>query len=338
MTLPDPRPIAEIETVDADVFDRDIQAGYRPVVMRGLAADWPAVRAARTSDTALVDYLRRFDSGKPAEVLVGPPEIAGRFFYEDAMRHTNFQKRHGPLSALLDRLLHIRDMAEPDSLYAGAVSAADYLPGWIEDNPMPLALSGATPRLWIGNATHVSTHFDETSNVAVVVAGRRRFTLFPPEQLGNLYVGPFHFTIAGPPVSMVDLDHPDLDRYPRFAEAMNHAQSAVLEPGDAIYIPPIWWHNVKALSAFNVMANFWWEPPLSQSPLAALLHAIMAVRDLPREHRQAWRAWFDRYVFDDDAAEAAAHLPPHVRGAAGPPTPERNTQLRRQLAAAFSDD
>ncbi len=65
--------------------------------------------------------------------------------------------------------------------------------------------------------------------------------LFPPEQAANLYVGPLDMTMAGQPTSMVDLEQPDLARFPRFASAQASAQMVLLEPGDAIYIPAMWW-------------------------------------------------------------------------------------------------
>jgi len=314
------RRVEELQSgLDDDILSA-IEAAYRPVILRGLASDWPAVTVGRRSDADLAAYLKRFDNGKPAEVLVGPPEIRGRFFYDDDLRGCNFQKRHGALSALVDHVLAMRNVLQPDAIYAGAAAAAEHLPGWDAENTLPVRLPDAVARLWIGNATHVSTHFDEASNIAVVIAGQRRFTLFPPEQFENLYVGPLHFTIAGPPVSMVDIDAPDLDRYPHYAEAARHALVADLMPGDAIYIPPIWWHNVKATAAFNVMANFWWEAPDATSPLDALMRSIVAIRDLPDPLRSAWRRWFERYVFDDDAADLTAHLPGHVRDIPRPNT------------------
>ena len=90
--------------------------------------------------------------------------------------------------------------------------------------------------LWIGNRTHTATHWDQSQNLACVVAGRRRWTLFPPEQLKNLYVGPLEFTLAGQPTSLVDIDAPDLKTYPRFAEALKVARRAELGPGDALYM------------------------------------------------------------------------------------------------------
>ncbi len=281
------------------------------------------MQAAKNSDQDLVDYLARFDRGRAAELLIGPPEIEGRFFYNASLTGCNFQKRSTPLAGLLRHLLALRAVSNPDALYAGAAATDDHLPGWSSQNGLDFPLPTAVPRIWIGNRTHVATHFDEASNIAVVVAGRRRFTLFPPEQFENLYVGPFHITIAGPPVSMVDITNPDLVRYPRFAEAARHALVANLEPGGRLVHSADLVHDVQALEPFNVMVNYWWEDPDSVSPLATLTQAIRAMRDLSPPHRAAWQRWFERYVFAPDAPNAADHLPAHARGVAGPPSPER---------------
>lgn len=329
-------PVPERTGIDPARFEEEIAAAFAPVVLRGLAADWPAVMAARRSDEDVAGYLSAMDTGRPAQLFVGPPEIDGRFFYNDALAGCNFQTRAAPIGGLLRHLLSIRAKPDADAIYAGAAATDEHLPKWSAENPLPFPLPTAKARVWVGNRTHVATHFDESSNIAVVVAGRRRFTLFPPQQLDNLYVGPLHLTIAGPPVSMVDCDRPDLSTYPRFAQAWEHALVAELEPGDAIYIPPIWWHDVRALAPFNVMVNHWWEEEGAVSSLGALKQTLRAVRDLPAPHRAAWRHWFERFAFDDDAAHAADHLPEHARGIAGPPSASRTAFLRDQDQQAGS--
>jgi len=320
--------VAERDSVDPARFGEEVVAPYRPLVLRGYASEWPAVKAASQSDEALAAYIAGLDSGRQTELLVGPPEIGGRYFYDDGLHGCNFQKRSTTVSGLLTYLLRQRDRDQTTALYAGAAATDAVLPGWSADNPLGLDLPTAQARVWIGNESHVATHFDESSNIAVVVAGRRRVTLFPPEQVDNLYLGPLHLTIAGPLVSMVDVAKPDLDRYPRYAEAERHALHADLEPGDALYIPPIWWHAVHAQGGFNVMVNHWWEEPGSRSVIPTMIAALRAVRDLPAAHRQAWRHWFDRMVFDDAAPAMADHLPEHARGYAGPPSPARAAFLR----------
>jgi hypothetical protein len=324
-------PVFEAGPVDAARFESEIAHDYRPVVMRGLATDWPAVRAALNSDRAIGDYILRFDGRLSADVMVAPASIKGRFFYSDNLRGFNFERGKAPFSSLVEQLLAMKDVPSAPAIYAGAAAAEDYLPGWAEANRLPLPTPDAVPRLWIGNASRVSTHYDVSSNVAVVVAGRRRFCLFPPEQGKNLYVGPLDVTLAGQPVSLVDLEAPDFVQYPRFAEAQAQMQVAVLEPGDAIFIPSMWWHDVKALGAFNVLVNYWWGQKGVASPFPALIHAILAIRDLPVAEREAVHGWFDQYVFGSDAGKAAAHLPEAARGVLGAPSPERTAAIRDYL-------
>jgi hypothetical protein len=189
----------------------------------------------------------------------------------------------------------------------------------------------------VGNSITVTTHYDISDNIACVVGGRRRFTLFPPDQIRNLYVGPIHFTLAGQPVSMVSLEEPDLARYPRFEQALPTAQVAELEPGDAIFIPYFWWHHVKSLEGFNVLVNYWWDGtnPKFGSPYDCLLHGFLTLRHLPASQRAAWRAVFDHYVFQTDV-DPVAHLPPERRGALAEMTPELAAHIKSALLKRLS--
>ncbi len=85
----------------------------------------------------------------------------------------------------------------------------------------------------------------------------------------------------------------DAERFPRFAEAVKHARTAVLEPGDAVYIPSMWWHHVEGLESLNILVNHWWLPVpyYLGAPSDALLHAILSIRELPAAQRKAWRVF-----------------------------------------------
>jgi hypothetical protein len=329
-----PRAI-EVDRVTPEMFAAEIAPSYRPVVMRGLVADWPAVAAGRAGAAAMAAYLRRFDRGHPADVMVAAPGIGGRFFYDDDLRGFNFKRAKVNLPLLLDQLVAQQDDAAAPALYAGAAAVAEQVPGWTEENALPLDAPDAVPRIWLGNASRVSMHYDVSDNIAAVVAGRRRFALFPPEQARNLYVGPLDVTIAGQPTSMVDLEDPDLDRHPRFAEALQAMTIAELEPGDALFVPSLWWHEVKATGPLNVLVNYWWGQPAAASPFPALVHAIMAVRDLPPGQRAAMRDWFDLYVFGDEAQGVADHLPVDARGVLDRPSPARDDAIRQYLIRAL---
>ncbi len=330
-----PLPLPERGAVDDATFAREVVGADRPIVLRGQFEHWPAVSAAQGGDRAVAHYVGRFTGGTPIQIMVGSPEIGGRFFYQEGMEKLNFGRHHVPAQAMMIELLRLADDGNPHALYASACDAATHLPGWEEENPLDMPLSDPVARVWIGNRAQVATHYDLGSNLAVVVAGRRRFTLFPPEQLSNLYVGPLERTIAGPPVSMVDPEAPDLERYPRFAQAVPHARAAELAPGDAIFIPSLWWHHVRALGAINILVNYWPALDPTTSPLSALIHAMMSVRDLSLRERGVWRAWFEHYVFADEARTAGQHLPIAVRGFAGPGSEQRTQQMLRFLLASL---
>jgi hypothetical protein len=333
------RPIAEYEGVDRETFERDIVPKGEPAVFRGLLSDWPAVEAASGGDEALADFLRGAASEEPFEAWFGAPEIEGRFGYNADFSGFNHERKLATVDQLLDLLLRQKGQERPYSMYAGGIPIRRHLPGLLATVPVPiLDMERATLiSLWLGNRTRTAAHWDLPQNLACVVAGRRRFTLFPTEQLKNLYVGPLDFTLAGQPISLVDIDSPDLEKHPRFAEALEAARTAELGPGDALYIPSLWWHAVASLDELGAMINFWWrdaEPPLL-TPLNALYHAVITMKNLPPNELAAWRALFDHYIFGA-AGDPVEHLPEKARGILGKRTPELVERVKKLLIDALS--
>ena len=330
--------VAEWHDVTADSFAEEIVPRGVPAVLRGLIADWPAVAASRASGNAARTYLAVLDRGGPVEAFVAPAAARGRYFYADDMRGFNFERHKGTIAEVLRFLGTIEGREGAPSVYVGSAPIPEQMPDFAAANRLALlAGKAAIPRLWFGNESVVSPHFDLSDNIACVVAGRRRFTLFPPDQLANLYVGPLDHTMAGQPASMVDLAAPDFDRYPRFREALAAASTVELEPGDALYIPAMWWHQVEALAPFNVLVNYWWDdaPPDAGSPFEAMIHGILAIADLPPERRRIWRRMFDHYVFREEG-DPAAHLASEHRGILAPSSPPLRARIRQFLIRSLS--
>lgn len=329
-------PVAVYENVTQQSFIEVIASAGRPAILKNLADNWPAVTLARRGDEALIDYLKACDNGRPADIMVGAPAIRGEFFYNNDLSDTNFTRETAGLSATLDRLWAQKGQAAPEAVYIQSVPVQDHFPRFAIENNIPFIPPDVVPHIWAGNPLRVQTHHDLSNNIAVCVSGRRRFTLFPPEQLVNLYVGPFDFTLAGPPVSMVSLENPDFDQYPRFREALAVAEVAELEPGDALYMPYGWWHHVRTLEAFNVLVNYWWNEARAGlgSPYDALLHAVLGIRDMPPPQREMWKVMFDYYVFASHG-DPVAHLPQTRQGPLGKLTPELNRKMRQQLIQAL---
>jgi len=326
--------VKELSGLTARDLQPQLLHATEPLVLRGLVADWPAVQAG-TSAGGITPYLRGFDHGATVGAWLGPPEIEGRFHYNERFSGFNFSREFVKFAQVLTLLERHRDDPRPPAIYVGSTTIDTCVPGFREHNDLGAdALAALQPlaSLWLGNRARVAAHQDLPDNLACVVAGRRRFSLLPPEQVGNLYVGPLEHTLAGQPTSLVDFTAPDLQRFPRFAEAQRHLRVAELAPGDAIFIPSMWWHHVEALDRCNLLVNYWWRrtPAHLDSPMAALLHTLMTVRELPPEQRAAWRALFDHYVFDADE-HTAAHLPPHARDVLGPLDETTVRALRARL-------
>jgi oxalate decarboxylase/phosphoglucose isomerase-like protein (cupin superfamily) len=332
-----PVPIPEWKNVTPERFRDEIVPAARPVVMRGLVGAWPAVEAGRTSPKAICDYMRRFDQDRQIKTMSGPPRINGRFFYNDDLSGFNFQQQPARVSTVLDFLLEHAADERPPALAAQSITARDNLPGFSAENRLALVADTVDPRVWIGNAVTVAAHYDPAENIACVVAGSRRFTLFAPEQISNLYIGPMELTPAGATISLVPFDDVNLETHPRFAAAHAAALTAELGPGDAIYIPYLWWHHVRSLEPVNMLVNYWWTPPaeVHGTPRDALMHAILAIKALPPAHRQAWEAIFSHYVFQN-AGDPGAHLPKERRGVLGHISPDLARGIRAMLARTFA--
>lgn len=304
----------------------------RPVVFRGAVADWPAVTAAQTSPEALIAYLKACDNGRPcAAFRQGAGD--GRFFYGETGGF-NFQRAEVPLGMTLDRLDRLRGAATGEHIYIQSAPLKDHMPRFKADNSLPGI--AAEPRVWIGNRSITQIHFDLYDNLVCMVAGRKRFVIFPPEQTANLYMGPVETTVSGVPTGMANLENPDFVAHPRFGLALDAAAEAVLEPGDILFIPYMWWHHVVSTDDLNVQVNYWWNPagPEMGQAMHVLILAMLNLRDLPAQQKTAWRAMFDHLVFGEADAD---HLPPDQRGILGGLTPEQRSHIRRQLGQNLQD-
>lgn len=339
-----PRRTRVIEHVapDAIPFDQ-LMAEQRPTILKGVARSWPIVVQGLKSPRSAAAYLKGFDAGKPVVGFTGKPEIKGRFFYNDDVTGFNFEGARVGLSAVLERAVECIDDVEAPAFYIGSTDLSIYLAGFREaandlvlNHPM-FAAHPPIASIWIGNRTTASAHYDMSHNLACCAVGKRRFTLFPPDQVANLYPGPLEPTPGGQVISMVDFIAPDFEAHRGFREALEVAEIAELEPGDVLFYPALWWHHVEALDPFNVLVNYWWNtsPAFMDTPQNTLLHALLSLRDRPEPEKQAWKALFEYYVFGP-AALAGAHLPEHARGPLGTLDELGARRLRAQLLSRLN--
>lgn len=308
-----------------------------PVILKGAVKNWALVSEGKKSNEDAIAYLKSFYNGKNVGTFFGAPDIQGRFFYNKEVTGLNFESRRASMDEVLDQIQEHLGEEKPPAFYIGSTTIDACLPGLREHNDIVFndeMFEGNEPlaSIWIGNPSIASAHYDAPNNIACCAVGRRRFTLFPPDQIHNLYPGPLEPTPGGQAISMVDFTNPDFEKYPRFREAIATGQVADLEPGDALFYPSMWWHQVEALAPFNILINYWWStsPKFMGTPMNVLKHALLSLRDRPEHEKRAWKHVFDYYIFGP-SEHAGEHLPEHARGELGPIDDAKSRQLRAYL-------
>ena len=328
--------IRVIENCQSNHLPEEILLSNEPLLLKNFVHDWPLVKEAKKSDSAVISYLRNFDAKKPLTAMTGDPSIKGRIFYNEDLSGFNFDYRRVSLEEIFQKLTECSKLQEPPMIYVGSTNIDNWLPGFREENDITLGKHQPIASLWIGNRSRVAPHYDFPTNIACSVAGKRRFTFFSPEHLDNLYVGPIDFSPAGQPISLVDLLDPDYEKFPKYRNAESDAIVADLDVGDAVLIPSMWWHHVEARNDLNVLVNYWWRttPNFMGSPLNVLQHAIMGLRDLPDEQRGIWKSLFDYYVFNQKE-ENISHIPENARGALNPMDENIAAKIKNVLSDKF---
>ncbi len=310
-----------LEGINPQSIPREIITLTEPVILKSLVGDWPMVHAGKISDHASADYLKSFYNGNQTIVCKIPAENNGRMFYNENCTRLDYESYRGRIDETLDLILQAAQQPGSPTYYIASNIIPTHLPGFSEQNSIVVPREPHAEALpdrvsvWIGGATTATCHFDALDNIACCVAGKRRFTLFAPDQVSNLYPGPLEPTPGGQVISLVDFKNPDFKQFPRFQQALENAQVAELEPGDALYIPSMWWHHVESLNSYNILVNYWWEdsPAFLTSGMNALYMAMLGIRDKPAHEREGWKHLFNHYIFDG-AEKANAYIPPEGRG------------------------
>ncbi len=319
-----------VDEIEQDELPAALAAG-RPVIIRQFASHWPLVQAFQTSEMAGMEWLQQ--QAQPVSVdVLSSAHNNGYYSYqrneEGGLAGFNFNRDRTILPELLQRFT-TDEIQQP--CYVGSTSLATSFPALADLVISDVIPAQALTSIWFGNESCIPAHFDWPDNIAVNVGGERRFTLFPSSAIAHLYPGPFHPTPAGQVVSLVDFRDINHQQFPTAEQALAVARVGVLQPGDAIFIPSMWWHQVEGLASFNVLVNAWWrEAPVGDNPLHALMHTLLAFNGLPEQEKAHWQSLFNHYVFSDDA-KRFDQVPDELRGVTGTLSPEQRRQFRSLL-------
>ena len=331
-----------ISGIKSDIVPSEVFSSTTPVILKGLVNDWPLTQKEDKPLNALISQLKKHYNGRPVPTYFADAKIKGRLAYNESVNRLNFDIKQANINDTLDEIISGINNDNPPLRYIASSSIDLYFPGLRKENDIsfendffktnPLDRLDPMVGIWIGNKTIAPCHYDAQNNIACCIAGKRKFTLFPPDQIENLYPGPLEPTPGGQVISMVDFNQPDFVKYPKFELALSQGEIAELEPGDALFIPSMWWHQVESKSNFNTLINYWWDtiPRINGQGMHALHHALLSLRDRPENEKEAWKNIFDYYIFGKSEL-AGEHLPEEARGVLGPIDDQHARQLRALL-------
>ncbi len=228
--LPGISEVPRLAMLDAAAFRARAALGL-PFLMRGLVQRWPLSRLAP-------DVLRQQFSHVPVRARVGD-YINTAFAADRAMQDMS-------MGQYLDLVAEGKDALPP---YLGNLELRELnrLCHW----PTYFDKMGP-PRFWVGPAGTVTPlHCDYDDNIFAQVWGRKRIFLSPPHHDVFLYPSEANAILFGSPF---DPEAPDFERFPLTRQAT--MIECIVEPGDMLYVPAGWYHQVRALT-FSLSSNRW---------------------------------------------------------------------------------
>lgn len=230
-----PKPILELseETTWEHFWSKYVRAN-QPVVLRGHATKQRAYHLWTD------EYLRKQWGSKVVSVEVNKSEERGgpstEMPFQDFLKKMYKDEHRAQFYAIVNF---------DDDMTA----RADF------DLPEPFCCKEVAPQsltLWMSSGGTTSVlHEDDAENVLMLLAGRKKVMLVHQDEARNIYS---HIPSMGG-TSPVHQDAVDLEAFPRFAN-VSWLQGE-LGPGDMLYIPHSYWHQVVS-DERNVAVNLWW--------------------------------------------------------------------------------
>jgi hypothetical protein len=239
-------PVERVSALSREAFRERFFTAERPVVLVGAVLRWKACSSWTE------EYLR----STIGDVVVSVSVSTDGIFGGDPKKGMTARREVMKVSDFLDLMYGRKQSAK--RYYLQQQLLHDAFPALAFDIEAPIYgrhKQLGKPALWLGPAGSISpAHYDISHNFLAQVSGRKRVVLYPRRDLDKLY--PFSMMSSIPHLSRVDIEKPDLTRFPRFIEAT--AFEATLEPGDMLFIPFAWWHQVYSIEA-GASVNFFWS-------------------------------------------------------------------------------
>lgn len=218
--------------VSKDEFIDRYVRGCRPVVLTDIANDWPAVR--RWSPQDLKSRFGHIEVEIQAERNSDPNYEQNKLNLRHTHRLGDFVDRVLACGPTNDYYMTANNEVLRRPEFAALLADIGTLPEFCDASQLDRLSS-----FWFGPAGTVTPlHHDTVMLFHTQIVGRKRWRFISPLETPKLYN---HSGVFSP----IDVDRPDLARYPLFSQA--HMIEVVIEPGETVFLPLAWWHQVTSL-------------------------------------------------------------------------------------------
>lgn len=263
--------LESIETVSRDTFFDNFIWPSKPVVLKGLSKDWTH------AGLWTPEFLQQRLNNKTMPVTCSD----GNYDYHRDLDDW-IDRSHEKIMAFDDIVAQINSpTGSHQKWYVNQKSMAEQFPELAGDYSVPHLIEPEfllSTNLWFGSQGNKSAlHYDQPNNLLVQCYGSKTLILFPPEDFENLYPSPRlnHF-------SRVHVADPDYTRHPKAKQTS--PIKVTLQPGDTLYIPPFWWHEVNS-DTNSISVNFFWRSYTHQLAVPAIQYVLPQIADkLPEKY------------------------------------------------------
>ncbi len=229
-------PVEEVRAIDKSDFKDNHLDGQKPLVIRGFASNWEALKKWN------LEYFASLESSSAVNVLNGEYIQGTQKF------------KSGDFQAFINDLR--KEENRDEKTYLAAMNIFNYFPELKKDTDFSLYSSFTSFNLklaWIGPRGTISgLHADNINNMYTQIQGRKLFIIASRRYNKRMY--PSKKYIAGAIGSRVDINDYSEKKFPRFSEV--EFSHVILEPGDVLFLPKKWWHYVESLDTSISINNF----------------------------------------------------------------------------------
>ena len=245
-------PIPRLDSPSRQELLLRITNSRKPFILSGSVKHWAA-------SSWTPEHFKKVAGESMVDALVDLPRYGMPYFWSD--------KNYGRtmrFAELIDKMSY--DSASQCYLAQKNINAFPSLKSDFDFGEITPKLGAreTSTSFWMGTGgTHSGLHFDRRDNVLVQLYGHKSVILAAPGQAQYLY--PIHDMFEK---SSVDPSKPDLHRHPKFRKA--ELYQAVIRPGDALFIPQLWWHYLESRDT-SISLNHWYGDECSLKDLARMM-------------------------------------------------------------------